>query len=47
MGQGYIRGFHFFSGAQWEPERDLSRGCLLSAAFEKPVPAVAVREPRQ
>lgn len=42
-----IRGFHFFSGAQWEPQRDLSRGCLLSAALEKAVPAVAVREPRQ
>lgn len=42
-----IRGFHFFPGAQWEPQRDLSRGCLLSAEFEKAVPAVVVREPRQ
>lgn len=46
-GRDMIRGFHFFSEAQWEPQRDLSRGCLLSAALEKAVPAVAVREPRQ
>lgn len=41
------KGFHFFPGTQWEPQRDLSRGCLLSALFEKAVPALAVRGPRQ
>lgn len=41
------KGFRFLPGAQWEPQRDLSSGCLLSAMFEKAVPGIAVREPRQ
>lgn len=34
-------------GVQWQPQRDLSRGSLLSAVFKKAMAALAVRVPRQ
>lgn len=46
---GLGRGLHFcrWGGVQWEPQRDLSRGSLLSAVFKKAMAALAVRVPRQ